>query len=142
MSLAPLETNREAVARCLINSFSANDGMRQRLRQGWADDGHGCNAQLLSFDTLNHFGNERTPRMSRIVFDNEHVNRPISQPPSLFSTLSVSKVWMTTGPGPAIINCAPGCWYALAESFNFQVTFMPIACWPYGTLNPINHSCD
>jgi hypothetical protein len=48
--------------------------------------------------------------------------------------LSVSKVWLTTGPGPAIINCAPGC--LVCAGGEFQVTFMPIACWPYGTFQP------
>jgi hypothetical protein len=130
VSLAPLETNREAVAKCLINSIPANDGMRQRLRQGWADDDHGWNAQLLSFDTLNHLEmNGLLGCLELYSTMNMSIDPSVSRRVYflLVGEQSLGDYWSWTCNyqlRPRMLVCAGG---------EFQVTFMPIACWPYGT---------
>jgi hypothetical protein len=99
--------------------------MRQRLGQGCAEDGHGCNPQMQWFDVLTLLEMNGIRELELY---------------STGSSSSVSRrVWLLACP------CSKPLWWKLEMSSapqdlgmrwrRFQVGFM-LACRPYGRLNP------
>ena len=121
-----VETTQTQWPKCFELDQPANDGMRQRLRQGYVEDCHGCNPQIQLLKILNLLRNIGPWAL------NWHSTINKSQAPSLSLPREVGvrkdclrKLQYQLR--PRMLVCAGG---------SFQMSFMLTVCMPYGRFNP------
>jgi hypothetical protein len=111
--------------------------MRQRLRQGCGEDGHGCSPQIQSFDVLTLLEMNKILELESLEGDSTGRRLSVSRRVGLLTIGEQSAVLSVQAAICNLkchVNCAPGSGDALAESF--KVIFMLVALRPYARFYP------